>query len=87
MIDNNNNNNNNNQNSWTTLLQNYISKGKQKSLKEQEEEATDIFMNILEEEKKINEKNDGLIPRFFLKNRQTFLIFIFQLKQKPNKNF
>ena len=56
MIDNNNinnnNNNNNNQNSWTTLLQNYISKGKQKSLKEQEEEATDIFMNILEEEKK-----------------------------------
>ena len=36
--------------SWTTLLQNYISKGKQKPMKEQEEETTQLFMDILDED-------------------------------------
>ena len=38
--------------SWTTLLQNYVSKGKQKPIKEQEEETTQLFMDILEEDSK-----------------------------------
>jgi len=87
MIDNNNNNNNNNQNSWTTLLQNYISKGKQKSLKEQEEEATDIFMNILDEEKKITEKNDGPIPRFFFKKPTNFSDIYLSVKTEAKQKF
>ena len=87
MTENTNNNNPNNQNSWTTLLQNYISKGKQKSLKEQEEEATDIFINILEEEKKQNEKNDGPIPRFFFKKPTNFSDIYLSVKTEAKQKF
>lgn len=51
--------------SWTTLLQNYISKGKQKPMKEQEEETTQLFMDILDEDAKKNEEENSEIPRFF----------------------
>ena len=69
---NNNNNNNQNANSWTNLLQHNITTGKQKSTKEQEEEATKLFMDIVNEEKERESKEAGNIPRFFYKKPTNF---------------
>ena len=69
---NNNNNNNQNANSWTNLLQHYVTTGKQKSTKEQEEEATKLFMDIVNEEKERESKDAGNIPRFFYKKPTSF---------------
>jgi DNA replicative helicase MCM subunit Mcm2 (Cdc46/Mcm family) len=50
---------------WMDLLRRYISKAPKKTPKEQEEETTKIFLDILKEDKKNEENQQPKIPRFF----------------------
>ena len=47
------------------LLRRYISKAPKKSQKQQEEETTKLFLDILKEDKKEKESKQPAIPRFF----------------------
>ena len=47
------------------LLRRYISKAPKKSQKEQEEETTKIFLDILREDKEKEKNEKSTIPRFF----------------------
>jgi serine/threonine-protein phosphatase 2A regulatory subunit B'' len=73
--------------SWTTLLQNYISKGKQKPMKEQEEETTQLFMDILDEDAKKNEEENSEIPRFFFKKPTNFSDIYLSVKTEAKQKF
>ena len=73
--------------SWTTLLQNYVSKGKQKPLKEQEEETTQLFMDILDEDAKKNEEENSEIPRFFFKKPTNFSDIYLSVKTEAKQKF
>ena len=73
--------------SWTTLLQNYVSKGKQKPIKEQEEETTQLFMDILEEDSKKNEDENSEIPRFFFKKPTNFSDIYLSVKTEAKQKF
>ncbi len=73
--------------SWTTLLQNYVSKGKQKPMKEQEEETTQLFMDILDEDAKKNEEENSEIPRFFFKKPTNFSDIYLSVKTEAKQKF
>ena len=73
--------------SWTTLLQNYVSKGKQKPMKEQEEETTQLFMDILDEDAKKNEEENSEIPRFFFKKPTNFSNIYLSVKTEAKQKF
>ena len=73
--------------SWTTLLQNYISKGKQKPMKEQEEETTQLFMDILDEDAKKNEEENSEIPRFFFTKPTNFSDIYLSVKTEAKQKF
>ena len=73
--------------SWTTLLQNYVSKGKQKPIKEQEEETTQLFMDILDEDAKKNEEENSEIPRFFFKKPTNFSDIYLSVKTEAKQKF
>ena len=47
---------------WMDLLRRYISKAPKKSQKQQEEETTKLFLDILKEDKKEKEKSNPKIP-------------------------
>ena len=61
---------------WMDLLRRYISKAPKKTPKEQEEETTKIFLDILKEDKKMNKINNQKFPAFFLRNQQILVIYI-----------
>ena len=61
---------------WMDLLKRYISKAPKKSQKQQEEETTKLFLDILKEDQKEKEKEKSKIPRFFSKSPQISVIFI-----------
>ena len=71
--------------SWTTLLDDYIKKGKQKSKEEQEKEVTRLFMKNLEEKQK-NEDDKG-IPRWFFKKPTNYSDIYLSVRSEAKQKF
>lgn len=74
--------------SWRDLLTDYIKNGKQKSPEEQEKEACEMFLNILEEENNNKLVNSNkTIPRFFYKKPINYNTLFFNIKQEAKTRF
>ncbi len=72
---------------WMDLLRRYISKAPKKSQKEQEEETTKIFLDILREDKKKEENEKTKIPRFFFKKPTNFSDIYLSVKAEAKQKF
>ena len=72
---------------WMDLLRRYISKAPKKSQKEQEEETTKIFLDILREDKKKEENDQPKIPRFFFKKPTNFSDIYLSVKAEAKQKF
>jgi hypothetical protein len=74
--------------SWRDLLTDYIRSGKQKGPEEQEKEACDLFLNLLEEDNqnKLANANKN-IPRFFFKKPINYNALYFNIKQEAKTRF
>ena len=72
---------------WMDLLRRYISKAPKKSQKEQEEETTKIFLDILREDKKKEENEKSKIPRFFFKKPTNFSDIYLSVKAEAKQKF
>ena len=72
---------------WMDLLRRYISKAPKKSQKQQEEETTKLFLDILKEDKKEKEQSKSAIPRFFFKNPTNFSDIYLSVKAEAKQKF
>ena len=74
--------------SWRDLLQDYNKCGKQKNPEEQEKEACDLFLKILDDETQGKGPNSNkLIPRFFFKKPINYNTLYFNIKQEAKTRF
>ena len=74
--------------SWRDLLSDYIKTGKQKYPEEQEKEACDLFLNILDEENQSKmTSSNKTIPRFFFKKPINYNTLYFNVKQEAKTRF
>jgi hypothetical protein len=74
--------------SWRDLLTDYIKNGKQKNPDDQEKEACEMFLNILEEENHTRLGNSNkMIPRFFYKKPINYNTLFFNIKQEAKTRF
>ena len=81
------NNNDQNPKGWMDLLRRYIAKAPKKSQKQQEEETTKLFLDILKEDKKEKEAKQSPIPRFFFKKPTNFSDIYLSVKVETKQNF
>jgi hypothetical protein len=72
---------------WMDLLRRYISKAPKKSQKQQEEETTKLFLDILKEDKKEKESKQSPIPRFFFKKPTNFSDIYLSVKAEAKQKF
>jgi hypothetical protein len=72
--------------SWKDCLVNCIKEGKQKPVEEQEKEACELFMDILEQDKAQKNKFTN-IPRFFFKKPINYNTLYFNVKQEAKTRF
>ena len=74
--------------SWRDLLTDYIKIGNQKGSEDQEKEACELFLNILEEENssKLTNSNKN-IPKFFFKKPINYNTLYFNVKQEAKTRF
>ena len=72
---------------WMDLLRRYISTAPKKSQKQQEEETTKLFLDILKEDKMEKEKNKPAIPRFFFKKPTNFSDIYLSVKAEAKQKF
>ncbi len=72
---------------WMDLLRRYISKAPKKNQKQQEEETTKLFLDILKEDKKEKESKQSPIPRFFFKKPTNFSDIYLSVKAEAKQKF
>ena len=72
---------------WMDLLRRYVSKAPKKSQKEQEEETTKIFLDILDEDEKKKDAGNINIPRFFYKKPTNFSDIFLSIKAEAKQKF
>ena len=72
---------------WMDLLKRYISKAPKKSQKQQEEETTKLFLDILREDKQKEENQKSKIPRFFFKKPTNFSDIYLSVKAEAKQKF
>jgi len=75
--------NNENGSSWKDLLRIYKNNGEQKTAEEQEYEACNKFMDIINEEK----GTQPTIPRFYFKKPMNFNDLYFNVKNEAKTRF
>lgn len=74
--------------SWRELLSDYIKNGKQKFPEEQEKEACELFIKIIEDENNSKMVNSNKsIPRFFFKKPINYNTLYFNVKQEAKTRF
>ena len=72
---------------WMDLLKNYIKDGKRKTAKEQEEETTQIFLDILDADQNKKGNSNPKIPRFFYKKPTNFSDIYLSVKAEAKQKF